>query len=49
MAEVSVVEVDKTKLGNSKQKCKFCNRMVHGKYPNEKTRKKLSKAFGQTC
>ena len=31
------------------QKCRFCNRIGHGKSPDEKTRKKLCKAFGQTC
>ena len=45
-AEVSVVEIDKAKPGDSKQKCKFCNRIGHGKNPDEKTRKKLCKAFG---
>ena len=49
VAEVSVVEVDKAKPGISKQKCKFCNRIGHGKNPDEKTRKKLCKAFGKTC
>ena len=49
IAEVSVVEIDKAKLGNSKKKCKFCNRTGHGKNPDEQTRKKLCKAFGQTC
>ena len=49
MAEVSVVEIDKAKPGNSKKKCKFCNRIGHGKNPDEQTRKKLCKAFGQTC
>ena len=49
VAEVSGVEVDKDKPGGSKQKCKFCNKTGHGKNPEEKTRKKLCRAFGQTC
>ena len=40
MAEVPVVEVDKTKLGDSKQRCKYCDRVGHGNNPDEKTRKK---------
>ena len=43
VAEVSVVEVDKAKPGGSKHRCKFCNRIGHGKNPEEKTRKKLCK------
>ena len=49
IVEVPVVEIDKAKLGNSKKKCTFCNRTGHGKNPDEQTRKKLCKAFGQTC
>ena len=49
VAEVSGVEVDKDKPGGSKKKCKFCNKTGHGKNPEEKTRKKLCRAFGQTC
>ena len=49
IAEVSVVEIDKAKMGNSMKKCKFCNRTGHGRIPDEQTRKKLCKAFGQTC
>ena len=46
MAEVSVMEIDKAKPGYSQKLCKFCNRIGHGKNPDEKTRKKLCKAFG---
>ena len=49
VAEVSVVEVDKAKPGESKQRCQYCNRIGHEKNPDEKTRKKLCKAFGLTC
>ena len=49
VAEVSVVEVDKAKPGESKQRCQYCNRVGHEKNPDEKTRKKLCKAFGLTC
>ena len=46
VAEVSVVEVDKAKPRKSKQRGQYCNRVGH---PDEKTRKQLCKAFGQTC
>ena len=44
-AEVSAVEIDKSKLGNPKRKCKYCGRTGHGRNPVEKTRKKLCKAY----
>ena len=49
IAEVSIVDVDKAKQEKSKKKCRFCNRIGHGRNPDEQTRKKLCKAFGQVC
>ena len=47
MAEVSVVEAETS--GASKKKCKFCGWSGHGRSPDEPTRKKSCKAYGQTC
>ena len=49
VAEVSAVDVDKAKSGKSKPRCKYCNGVGHGNIPDETTRKKRCKAFGQTC
>ena len=49
LAEVSAVEVDKGRQGIPKKKYKYCDRVGHGRNPDEQTRKKLCKAYGKTC
>ena len=43
------MEVDKATPGDPKQRCKYCYVVGHGKNPDDKTRKKLCRAFRLTC